>query len=158
DAPDGILGGAQAHVHAILASYAHLDGYGRHTIAPSIFPLLAQPVVEACLAVPSWLWVAGGRDRAVARTAFYMELPTSVSERRSKGAMDAFCARTFDINRARLRPFLLDGLIANAGLLDRDAIDTYLAHPFASRDRDFYRLLPIIDTELWARALLSSGS
>lgn len=157
DEPAGALDGSRAHVHAILASYAHLDGYGRHTVAPSLVPLLAQPVVEACLSIPSWLWVAGGRDRAVARAAFRRELPAIVAERRSKGAMDAFCARTFETNRARLRPFLLDGLVANAGLLDRDAIDTYLARPFANRDRDFYRLLPIIDTELWARALLANG-
>lgn len=157
DEPAGVLDGSRAHVHAILASYAHLDGYGRHAIAPSLFPLLAQPVVEACLAVPSWLWVAGGRDRAVARAAFRGEMPAIVAERRSKGAMDAFCAHTFETNRARLRPFLLDGLLANAGLLDRATVDAYLARPFANRDRDFYRLLPIIDTELWARALLASG-
>lgn len=157
DAPRDTLDGPRAHVHAILASTAHLDGYGRHAIAPSLFPLLAQPVVEACLAIPSWLWVAGGRDRAVARAAFLAELPAIVAERRSKGAMDAFCARIFDLNRARLRPFLLDGLIANAGLLDRAAIAAYLARPFTNRDRDFYHLFPIIDTELWARALLGSG-
>lgn len=157
DEPPGTLGGSRAHVQAILASCAHLDGYGRHTVAPSLFPLLSQPVVEACLAVPSWLWVAGGRDRAVARAAFRADLPRIVTERRTKGGMDAFCARTFEMNRERLRPFLLDGLVAGAGLLDRAAVETYLARPFANRDQSFYHLLPIIDTELWARALVAGG-
>lgn len=157
DEPPHTPGGARAHVHAILASYAHLDGYGRHAVAPSLFPLLAQPVVEACLTVPSWLWVAGGRDRAVARAAFSPALPAMVAERRTKGAMDAFCARIFEVNRARLKPFLLDGLIADRGLLDRDAIEAYLARPFAKRDQTFYHLLPVIDAELWARALIAAS-
>lgn len=80
-----------------------------------------------------------------------------VAERRTKGAMDAFCARTFDLNRERLKPFLLDGLIAGAGLLDRAAIETYLTRPFANRDQLFYQLLPIIDAELWARALVAGS-
>jgi asparagine synthase (glutamine-hydrolysing) len=157
DEPPGTLGGSRAHVHAILASYSHLDGYGRQAIAPSLFPLLSQPVVEACLAVPSWLWVAHGRDRAVARAAFRADLPRIVAERRTKGGMDAFCARTVELNRERLRPFLLDGLVADAGLLDRAAVESYLARPFANRDQLFYHLLPIIDTELWVRALVAGG-
>lgn len=156
--PPETPGGTRAHVHAILASYAHLDGYGRHEVAPSIFPLLSQPVVEACLSVPSWLWVAGGRDRAVARAAFGAELPRIVAERRTKGGMDALCARVFELNRARLRSFLLDGAIAKAGLLDRAAVEAYLPRSFANRDRLFYHLLPIIDTELWARALVAGGT
>jgi asparagine synthase (glutamine-hydrolysing) len=151
DEPPGALPGTRAHIHAILASYAHLDGYGRHKVAPSLFPLLSQPVVEACLSVPTWLWVAGGRDRAVAREAFRGALPRMIVERRTKGGMDAFCARTFERNRARLRPFLLDGQLAAAGLLDRTAIEAYLAQPFANRDQLFYALLPIADTEAWAR-------
>jgi len=158
DEPPGTPGGTRAHVHAILASYAHLDGYGRHAVAPSLFPLLSQPVVEACLSVPSWLWVTGGRDRAVARAAFRDELPSIVIERRTKGGMDAFCARIFELNRERLRPFLLDGAVASADLLDRAAVEAYLARPFANRDRLFYHLLPIIDTELWARALVAGGT
>lgn len=152
---DDALGGTRAHIHAILASYAHLDGYGRHHIAPSIFPLLSQPVVETCVAFPSWLWVNGGRDRAVARGAFRGLLPDMTLNRRTKGGMEAFCARTFDINRSRLKPFLLDGHLASAGLLDRPAIEAYLARPFANRDTLFYHLLPIADTERWARCMIS---
>lgn len=151
DAPRRALPGSKAHVAAILASYAHLDAYGRHALAPSLFPLLSQPVVEACLSVPSWLWVTGGRDRAIARLAFRDDLPPEVAYRRTKGAMDAYCARIFDMNRDQLRPFLLDGLLAGAGLLDRSAIETYLAASFTNRDQSFYLLLPIIDAEAWAR-------
>lgn len=158
DEPEGALPGSRAHIQAILASYAHLDGYGRHAVAPSLFPLLSQPVIEACLSVPTWLWVKGGRDRAVAREAFRNALPRTVVERRTKAGMDAFCAWTFELNRPRLRPFLLDGLLAGAGLLDRTAIEACLAQPLANRDQLFYRLLPIIDTEAWVRGVVAASS
>ncbi|WP_263587539.1 asparagine synthetase B family protein [Sphingopyxis sp. GC21] len=158
DAPPDTPSGTRAHVHAIVASYAHLDGYGRHAVAPSLFPLLSQPVVEACLSIPTWLWVAGGRDRAVARAAFRTELPRIVAERRTKGGMDAFCAHMFEINRIRLRPFLLDGQLAAAGLLDCRAIEAYLARPFTNRDQLFYQLLPIVDAEAWAYGVTAASS
>lgn len=158
DEPDGALHGTRAHVHAILASYSHLDGYGRHDVAPSLFPLLSQPVVEACLSIPTWFWVAGGRDRSVAREAFRGALPRSIIERRTKGGMDAFCAKTFDLNRTRLLPFLLDGRLTGAGLLDRAAIEAYLGQPFANRDQRFYHLLPIIDVEAWARSVTAASA
>lgn len=156
--PDDALGGTRAHIQAILASYAHLEGYGRQQVARSIFPLLSQPVVEACVAIPSWLWVAGGRDRAVARAAFRGLLPDITLDRRTKGGMEAFCARMFEINRNRLKPFLLDGHLAAAGLLDRPAIETYLARPFANRDTLFYHLLPIVDTERWVRGVVAPAA
>ena len=34
---------------------------------PLYSPLLAQPVVEACLTIPSWLWFEGPHNRAIAR-------------------------------------------------------------------------------------------
>ncbi|APR53163.1 asparagine synthase [Sphingomonas koreensis] len=155
--PDHVLPGTRAHVRAIMAAGAHLDGYGRQETAPSLYPLLAQPVVEACLRIPTWLWVQGGYDRAVARAAFRQSLPETIATRRTKGAMDAFCARVFDANRDRLKPFLLDGMLADAGLLDRTGIETYLARPFGNRDAHFYELLPIVDTEAWARGVAASA-
>lgn len=156
--PDHLLPGTRAHIRAIVAANAHLDGYSRQQTAPSLYPLLAQPVVEACLAIPTWLWVQGGIDRAMAREAFRSSLPEAIAARRTKGAMDAFCARVFDRNRDRLKPFLLDGLLAGAGLLDRERIETYLARPFGNRDSLFYHLLPIADTEAWARGVLARSS
>jgi len=155
--PDPALPGSRAHIHQILGASAHIDDYGRNDAAPSLFPLLTQPVMEVCLAIPSWLWVEGGRNRAAARVAFRGRLPDAILDRRTKGGMEAFCARTFEANRDRLRPFLLDGLLAQAGLLDRASIDAYLTRPFTNRDGQFYSLLPIADMEAWARGVAGSA-
>lgn len=154
--PAGALPGRRSHIRAVIAAFAHLDGYARHAVAPSIFPLMSQPVMEACFRIPTWMWIDGGRDRAVARQAFHDILPARVLDRRSKGGMDAYCIRNFDANRPRLEPFLLDGHLAEAGLLDRPAVASFLRQPVALRDQRFYRLLPIIDAEAWARGWLGS--
>lgn len=151
DEPDDALPGHRSHIRAVIAAFAHLDGYARHAVAPSLFPLLSQPVMEACFRVPNWLWIAGGRDRAVARQAFRDVLPAKVLDRRSKGGMDAYCIRNFEANRTRLEPFLLDGHLARAGLLDRPAVAAFLRRPVGPRDQRFYRLLPVIDAEAWVR-------
>ncbi len=151
--PADALPGKRLHIRGIMAAAAHLDGYARHAAAPSLFPLLAQPVVEASLRIPTWLWVEGGLDRAIARRAFRGVLPEAVLARRTKGAMDALCARVFEANRSRLLPFLSDGLLAQAGLLDLSGIAAYLRTDGPLRDDRFFRLLPIVDTERWVRRL-----
>lgn len=156
DEPDEVLPGKRAHVRAILATLGHLDGYARQSIAPSLYPLLSQPVLEACLRVPSWLWVDGGRDRAIARLAFRDLLPAAVIDRRTKGTMDGYCVATFDRNRERLRDFLGRGHLAAHGLLDIDQVRSYLAQPPIRRDQRFYDLLPIIDCEAWLRGWLGA--
>lgn len=152
--PADALPGRRSHIRAVIAAFAHLDGYARHAVAPSIFPLMSQPVMEACFRIPTWMWIDGGRDRAVARQAFRDILPARVLDRRSKGGMDAYCIRNFEANRPRLEPFLLDGHLAQAGLLDRPAVASFLRQPVGSRDQLFYRLLPVIDAEAWVRGWL----
>jgi asparagine synthase (glutamine-hydrolysing) len=68
--------------------------------------------------------------------------------------MDAYCLRNYERNRARLIPYLLDGRLAAAGLLQLDELEAFLAKPVGRRDDRFYRLLPIVDTEAWARGWL----
>lgn len=154
DAPSSVPPGKQAHVRAIGAALAHIDGFERQQTAPILFPLLARPVIEACLRAPSWMWVEGGVTRAIARRAFADRLPPEVIWRRSKGGMDAYCYRNFDACRPMLRPFLLDGHLARTGLLATTEIDAFLAEPPREHDVRFYRLLPIIDAEAWARSWL----
>ena len=155
--PDGILPGKRSHVRAILASLAHLDGFGRHAVAPTRFPLLSRPVVEAALRIPSWLWVRGGQDRAIARHAFAGRMPAQILERRSKGALDGYALAALADQRKALRPFLLEGHLARAGMLDLAKLEAALSGRARRGDPTASLLLPLIDTESWIRAWLGEA-
>jgi len=152
EAAKAVSPGQIAHIAALLRVQNHVDPALRLGSVAMVHPLLAQPVVEACLGVPSWLWVAGGVDRAVARAAFRGDVPELVLKRRGKGRLDSYCGRVYAHSRATLRDLLLEGRLASQGLLDVAGIGAYLDKPGIPRDADFYRLFGIADVELWARA------
>ncbi|MDF8333684.1 asparagine synthase-related protein [Novosphingobium cyanobacteriorum] len=150
--PDWVLPGKRDQVRSILASLAHVDGYPRHRIAPTRFPLLSQPVVEVALRIASWLWIAQGSDRAVARAAWRGALPRRVLERRTKGGLDAFAFESLAACRADLRPFLLDGHVAALEIIDRNIVEKALSSVARRGDAKPHALLPLIDTEAWLRS------
>jgi asparagine synthase (glutamine-hydrolysing) len=94
--------------------------------AELLYPLAAQPVIEFCLSVPAAALTAGGRDRALARTAFADRLPPEVRHRRKKGELTAFHAQTVAASLGFLRDYLLDGCLCEAGLLDRRRLELVL--------------------------------
>lgn len=95
-------------------------------IADHLHPLLAQPVVETCLALSAPQLTLGGSDRALARLAFRDRLPDAILARRSKGELTAFYGRRIANSLDVLRPWLLDGMLAERGLIDRDAAERLL--------------------------------
>lgn len=118
-----------------------------------IFPLLSQPVMEVCLAVPSWRWIEGGRDRALARDAFRGRLPEIVNARRSKGGLRSIMVPAFEHARAELSALLCEGRLARQGLIDRNAIRTMLAAPLSADINDYVRVFELADVELWVRSI-----
>lgn len=150
-APQGALPGKIRHVHCIMGIENHLEGYRREAIAPMVAPLLSQPVVEACLRIPTWMWCRGARDRALAREAYADCLPASILTRTEKGTPFGFALQVFEKNRATLREILLEGALARERLLDRDAIETCLARDDPAAGLAHYRLLCIADVEAWVQ-------
>lgn len=146
---DRIPPGKIRHVQSIQRILDFLDRPGRWYDRDIVAPLLSQPVVELCLSIPGWQWVAGGRDRSVARRAFAPRLPDFVVWRRNKGRLETLCATAFIEQRAKLRPILLEGRLAREGLLDRERIEAYLARDRLAGDYDYFRLLELADIELW---------
>ncbi len=133
----------------------HLEGYRRELSFPKISPLMSQPVVELCLQIPSWMWCAGGRNRAVARHAFATDLPPTIIERRSKGTPGSFIVEIFEANRTKLRDMLCGGVLAAQELLDIDCLQRILNDPRPARGGDYSRIMAIADTEAWARSWIS---
>jgi asparagine synthase (glutamine-hydrolysing) len=113
--------------------------------------LLTQPLVETCVRVDSRLWFAPGQTRALARHAFAAELPPVTLARRSKGTPDGFVATLFLQRRPQIRAMLLDGLLAEQGLLNRAAIAQVLDARRPVANTDFVRMMELVDAEAWAR-------
>lgn len=141
------------HVESIRRILDFLDRPARWHDRDVVAPLLSQPIAELCLSIPSWTWFAGGRDRMVARTAFARHLPAEIAWRRGKGRLETLCAAAYLRQRVQLRDLLLGGRLAERGLLDRPAIETYLGRDSVEGSFDYFRLIEIADVERWARAM-----
>lgn len=148
DPPPGALPGTAAHISSILRVQPILEAArGRHW--PVLSPLVSQPVIEMCLAVPSWEWRAGGRDRSLARRAFAAELPSLIANRRAKGTPGRFAARLLDHFRGPIRDRLLGGRLAERGIIDAAAIDQLLAGEGPVPDLQRVRILELVNAEAW---------
>lgn len=150
--PPGTPPGKAAHVAWILGILNHLDPVGRAMARPSVSPLMAQPVVELCLSIPTWMWVGGGRDRAVARRAFEDRLPPAILERRSKGTPASFVMHLFESRCSEIEEMLCDGLLASHGLVDRARVHAYLCDPRPVSDARYMQIMGLVDAESWARS------
>jgi asparagine synthase (glutamine-hydrolysing) len=113
-------------------------------------PLLSQPVMEAGLAWSSVDLTWGGRDRAAARAAYRDILPPAVFARRSKGELGAFYGEAVAETLAFLRPWLLEGELAKAGVLDPALAEDLTREALLWRG-GFSRLLSLALTEAWLR-------
>jgi asparagine synthase (glutamine-hydrolysing) len=148
EAPPGSLPGKAAHIAALLRVLPNLHP-GRSQHAPVLNPLVSQPVMEACLAIPSWQWRAGGFDRAVARAAFRGDLPDLIARRRGKGGPSGFTVQLLAHYRPAIRERLLDGHLAAQRIIDAQAVERVLAdeRPIIGEERT--RLLTFLSVEAW---------
>lgn len=123
----------------------------RRSAADLLHPLLAQPVVEACLAMPAHRLSHGTQDRALARSLFGDLLPASIVGRRAKGDTSAYHRRGIVHNLRFLRSHLLEGALVSANLLDRDALGLALSEEALLWRHDARAVISIASLEAWAR-------
>ena len=150
--PRGELPGKAAHVAWLMSIQNHLEGH-QHELVHSLYnPLMAQPVVEACLRIPTWMWCAGRRNRSVARAAFADVLPSEIVNRTSKGSPGSFVVEIFEQNRTRIKAMLCEGLLAQQGLLDIETLRQLLDDPRPPGGVTYSRVMALVDVEAWVRA------
>ena len=140
-----------AQIRSLVGQHHHGEAMPVADLVPVFSPLIAQPVVEACLAVPTWLNVAGGRNRAVARHAFRHLLPATLIDRAGKGGPDGLCQQIYARHRTRLAALLLDGRLRAWGIVDGAAIEVALGDRTCFVDGRLVRLLQLADVEAWIR-------
>lgn len=149
-APDDALPGKTSHIAFLMRSHRSHELYPRASRPPHIAPLLSQPIVELCLSIPTWMWIEGGIDRAIARAAFADRLPPAILRRVHKGGPGGFSLSIYRRDRAELHRFLRDGHLAAAGLLDPALLDE-AEDPSRRGTERIQRILALGAAESWAR-------
>lgn len=156
-APPGALPGQKAYVAMQVRGQKSVELYPRQKNAPQIAPLLSQPIAELCLSIPTWHWVQGGRDRAVARGAFAADLPPLIADRRTKGSPHGFLRRIFDAQLPVGLDLLRGGRLVEAGIVDPLFIDRAGEGAWRDDGRDL-RILTFCAAEAWVRWWEGAGA
>lgn len=115
-------------------------------------PLYAQPVVELLLRIPIYMHFHGGRDRGLARQAFYADAPRANLDRVWKDRAPGFLQALLHHHRERLREIFLDGILVRDGFLDRNGVEQAFSIRAPKTQISPTEILRHLDTEMWARA------
>ena len=149
---DDLLPGSTDHLRMIAGIHPALTDPAPNQPC-NLHPLIAQPVLEVCLRIPSWMWLQGGRDRAVARAAFRDLIPHAVLDRRGKGNLTSMFVRDFVARRKELRELLVCGRLAAAGIVNPVAVTAFLDRQGEPRDSTYIRILELESAERWIRSV-----
>jgi len=150
-APPSALPGDRERISVLSGTQTFRDCAPRGETRWMRMPLISQPVMEACLRAPSWMWITDGMNRAVARRAFSNDLPDEVFNRRSKGSFMTYSGAVYRRNQGRIGTFLLEGELEAHGLLDTAALRQFLERDLAPRDESFMRIFELCMIESWVR-------
>lgn len=149
--PVDALPGDRERIRGLATCQAYRDSLARGVDREMHMPLLSQPVMEACLRAPSWMWISEGQNRAIARKAFADTLPVDILKRRSKGTFMGYLGAVYRRNREQMRDYLVNGQLQAQGLLDADAIRCLMANDLPPRGHPFIRIFDLCMIDNWAR-------
>jgi asparagine synthase (glutamine-hydrolysing) len=117
-----------------------------------VMPLMAQPVVETVLQIPTYTLSRHGISRGLARETFSRLLSPTVNNRRGKGSGRSIQQRLVLSNLAFIKASLLDGALVRHGVLDRAKLEAALgAHAQLRKDVARY-VLNFLAVEFWLRS------
>jgi asparagine synthase (glutamine-hydrolysing) len=127
--------------------------------APEVLaPLYSQPAMELFLRIPLDVHFQDGRERGLARQAFAQDVPAEIIRRnwkdRAPGILDQLVGR----HRGFLRELLLDGVLVEARLLNRKAVEEALSERVTKSAIYPGELLRHLDVEIWARTWRSCSA
>jgi asparagine synthase (glutamine-hydrolysing) len=149
--PKTMLPGKASYIAGLIPAQGLSESLDPHDVLPSLSLLVAQPLIETCLQIPSWDWFEPGKNRALARHAFAAELPTTVVARSTKGNPGGFIARIFEAQCQQIATFLRTGQLTAHGLLDWDELDRTFASSRFVRTFDYLRVMQLVDAEAWVQ-------
>jgi asparagine synthase (glutamine-hydrolysing) len=127
----------------------HYDRIGRAEVLEEVNPLISQPLLEASLRTPAWMFAPDGVPRGLQREVFRDLLPPEILQRRSKGATTSHAIRILARNLPYLRERLLHGELVRQGLLDRARLESHLTPQALLDGRIRPGLGECVSAQLW---------
>lgn len=127
--------------------------------APEVLaPLYSQPAIELLLRIPVDVHFQDGRERGLARQAFAQDVPAEIIRRNWKDRAPGIVDRLVGRHRGFLRELLLDGVLVEARLLNRKAVEEALSERVTKSAIYPGELLRHLDVEVWARTWRSCAT
>lgn len=118
-------------------------------------PFLAQPLVEAALALPTEQLYSATADRIAFREALADLLPDEIRERQTKGEYSGMYYLGLRRHAARIEELLLSGWLVSEQLVDATSLRAALRRAAHSYAADIWPILNACAIELWMRQLPS---
>jgi asparagine synthase (glutamine-hydrolysing) len=149
--------GKQAQIHflsELVNRHRPLGGRGH---LEEHHPLISQPLLTACLRIPTYLLLAGGKARGLAREAFSGHVPQQILDRRDKGSTTTFVMDLIRDNCSSIADLLLDGVLAQEHIIDRRQLEPHLRQSAPIGTDRLFPLLACISAEIWVRAWMANG-
>ncbi len=145
--------GKRRHLQQVLYLFDDYDPYERAAAPETLNPLHSQPVIELCLATPTYRLIRGGRGRALARAAFADAVPRAILQRHAKGGMQEYVTDLLYRNLPFVRETLMDGELVKRGLLDRAKVEAALSDRFNTTTASIVELHNGVAIEAWLRQM-----
>jgi asparagine synthase (glutamine-hydrolysing) len=120
-------------------------------------PMFSQPLIELCLRIPTYTLLRGGIDRALERAAFRDCVPAPIIRRENKGSVATAFMSKIRESLPFVRDLLLDGVLAQQGIIVRSSLETYLAANRPMNPQVLWPFLSCVAAEVWARKWAASG-
>jgi asparagine synthase (glutamine-hydrolysing) len=122
----GVPKGKLLHVLMMDWTQDLRDPFGSQNYPERVHPLCSQPLIEACLRIPTYILTREGWSRGAARSAFLPDLAPQIVSRMTKGYIDSQNADLLLKNLAFVRELLLEGQLVSHGLIDRHKLEQLL--------------------------------
>lgn len=111
-----------------------------------------QPVIEACLGIPSWILALNGMDRGLVRYAFREDLPSEMLQRYTKGTPASIYHRFVADNEKNIRDVLMSGLNRRRGAFSEEWMRLLEQENGLAEIPNFF-LLHTLNMESWATSV-----
>lgn len=136
-------------ISQIIELQRHYDRIGRAADIDEIHPFISQPMFEASMRTPAYLFAPSTVRRQLQREVFADLLPATVLSRQTKSGTTSHFVRTMEANLPYLRGVLLDGEMSRRGVLDRARVEARLTLPALRSSTQLMDLVRCVIVQLW---------